>query len=63
MDLFTLVVILIVAGVLMFVVNQYIPMDANIKKILNVVVLVAIVLWVINLFGVFRFLPHIRVGG
>jgi len=63
MDLITFVVVLIVIGILLYVVNTYIPMDANIKKIMNVVVIIAVILWVLNLFGVFASLPHIRVGG
>jgi hypothetical protein len=46
--------------VLLWLVNTYIPMDANIKKIINIVVVVAVVLWIPLLFiGQY---PHIHVG-
>jgi hypothetical protein len=52
MSLLTLIVTLIVAGVLLWLVNTYIPMDGKIKRILNVVVVVAVVLWLLSAFGV-----------
>ena len=52
MSLISLVVTLIVVGVLLWAVNSYIPMDAKIKKILNIVVVIAVVLWLLYAFGV-----------
>lgn len=60
MDLIQLCIVLIVVGVLLWLVNSYIPMDATIKKILNVVVVIAVVLWLLSLF--FGGLPRIHVG-
>jgi len=60
MSLITIVVSLIVVGVLLWLVNTYIPMDGKIKKVLNVVVLVVVVLWLLNVFGVFDHLRNIR---
>ena len=57
MSLITIVITLIVAGVLLWLVNTYIPMDGKIKKILNIVVVVVVVLWLLSVFGV---LDHIR---
>ena len=62
MDLVTLVIYLIVVGVLLYLVNTYIPMDGKIKNILNIVVVVAVVLWLLTVFGVLNRMPHIRVG-
>ena len=62
MDLVSLVVTLIVVGVLLWLVNTYIPMDANIKKILNIVVVIAVVLWLLRVFGVLGDVHTIRVG-
>jgi hypothetical protein len=50
MPLIQLVVILIIIGVLLWLVNSYIPMDATIKRIINVVVIVAVVLWLLFIF-------------
>lgn len=61
MSLITLVITLIVVGVLLWLVNTYIPMDGKIKKILNVVVVVAVVLWLLVAFGVLSQVGDIRV--
>ena len=53
-----LVITLIVIGILLYVVNTYVPMDANVKKILNVVVILCVVLWLLNVFGVFAYLGN-----
>jgi hypothetical protein len=47
MPLIQLVIVLIVIGVLLWLVNTYIPMDPKIKSILNAVVVIAIVLWLL----------------
>ncbi len=52
MSLIALVVTLIVVGVLLYLVNTYIPMAAPIKNIINIVVVIAVVLWLLNVFGV-----------
>jgi hypothetical protein len=52
MSLISLVLTLIVVGVLLWLINTYIPMDAKIKKIINVVVVIAVVLWLLSAFGV-----------
>jgi hypothetical protein len=52
-----IVITLIVIGVLLWLVNTYIPMDANIKKILIAVVVICVVLWLLNMFGAFAYLP------
>jgi hypothetical protein len=62
MPLMNVLLTLIVAGVLLWLVNTYIPMDAKIKQILNVVAVIAVVLWVLNVFGLFSSLGAIRVG-
>ena len=62
MDLIQLVIVLIVVGVLLWLVNSYIPMDSKIKQILNGVVVIAVVLWLLNVFGVLSVFRGIRVG-
>lgn len=51
-SLISLVLVLVLAGVALWAINQYIPMDVKIKKILNVVVVLVIVLWLLYVFGV-----------
>jgi len=62
MPLITIVITLIIAGVLLWLANTYIPMDGKIKKILNIVVVVVVVLWLLNVFGVWGRLQSIRVS-
>ena len=52
MPLINVIIALIVVGVLLWLVNNYIPMDAKIKKILNVVVVICVVVWLLYAFGI-----------
>ncbi len=62
MDLITLVITLIVVGVLLWLVNTYIPMDGKIRKILNIVVVIIIVLWLLQSFGLIGSIRTVQVG-
>lgn len=62
MSLINLVITLIVVGVLLYVVNRFIPMDSKIKSILNAVVVIGVILWLLQVFGVIGNLGNIRVG-
>ena len=62
MPLLNVVVILIVVGVLLWLVNSFIPMDGKIKSILNAVVVIAVVLWLLQAFGVLGSLGNIHIG-
>ncbi len=52
MFLIQLVVGLIIVGVLLWIINTYIPMAGSIKTILNVLVVIVVVMYLLNLFGV-----------
>jgi hypothetical protein len=62
MDLLSIVLVLIVVGVLLWLINAYIPMQPTIKSILNIVVIVVVVLWLLRVFGLLDALPNFRVG-
>jgi hypothetical protein len=62
MPLIQLILTLIVVGVLLWLVNRFIPMAGSIKSILNAVVVIAVVLWLLNVFGLLSFISGIRVG-
>jgi hypothetical protein len=62
MPLVTVIVVLLVVGVLLWLVNSYIPMDGKIKSILNAVVVIFVVLWLLQTFGLLDQLRNIRVG-
>ena len=62
MDLLTVILVFVVVGVLLYLTNQFVPMDARVKNALSIIVVLLLVLWV--LFGVFgNSLPNIRIGG
>ena len=61
MPLLTVLIILIVAGVLLWLVNNYIPMDRKIKSILNIVVVIVVIVWLLKLFGAFEYLKNIQI--
>jgi hypothetical protein len=56
------VITLFVVGILLYLVNRYIPMQGQIKGILNGVVVIVIVLWLLKVFGLFDYLYQFRVG-
>jgi hypothetical protein len=62
MPLLQVLEVLIVVGVLLGLVNRYIPMQGTIKSILNGVVVIAVVLWILNVFGLFHSLARVHVG-
>ena len=62
MPLLQVVIALIVVGVLLWLVNRFIPMAGSIKSILNAVVVIAVVLWLLNVFGLMQSLSNIHIG-
>jgi len=62
MPLLQVVVALIVVGILLWLVNRFIPMAGSIKSILNAVVVIAVVLWLLNIFGLMQSLSNIHIG-
>jgi hypothetical protein len=62
MSLINLIVILIVVGVILWLINNYLPMDGKIKSILNAVVVIAVVLWLLQVFGLLSSLNAIHLG-
>jgi len=61
MSLVGLVLTLVVVGVLLWLLNNYVPMDHKIKTIVNVVVVIVVVLWVLQAMGVLGPLQNIRI--
>ena len=62
MPLINVVLTLLVVGVILWLINRYIPMQGTIKGILNAVVVIAVVLWIVNVFGLFHYISQFRVG-
>ena len=62
MPLINVVIALIVVGVILWLINNYLPMDGKIKRILNGVVVIVVVLWLLQVFGVMGTLTSFRIG-
>jgi len=62
MPLIEIFVVLIVVGILLWLVNNYIPMAGSIKSILNAVVVIVVVVWLLNVFGLMHYITTIHVG-
>ncbi len=61
MPLLTILLVIIVVGVLLWLINSFIPMDHNIKSILNVVVVIILIVWLLKVFGIFSSLMDIHI--
>lgn len=62
MPLLQIAVTLVIVGVLLWLVNRFIPMQGTIKSILNVVVVVCVAIWLLNIFGVLSSLHGVHIG-
>ena len=62
MPLVRVVLVLIVIGLVLSLINRYIPMAGSIKSILNAVVVIAVIVWLLNVFGLLTSFPRIHVG-
>jgi predicted membrane protein len=61
MPLVSLILTLIIVGMVLWLINNYIPMAGSIKTILNVVVVIVVCVWVLNAFGLWTPLVNYRV--
>jgi hypothetical protein len=61
MDLLTVFIVIIIVGVVLYLVNRIIPMETTIKKILNIVVIIFLIIWLLEVLGAFTYLGHIKI--
>ncbi len=61
MSLLTLLIALVAVGVVLYCINQFVPMDAKVKMILNVVVILVLVVWLLQAFGLISAFNDVRV--
>jgi hypothetical protein len=61
MPILTILIVIVVAGVILWLVNSYIPMQRTIKNILNAVVVIILVIWLLNVFGVLDSLKNVTI--
>jgi hypothetical protein len=60
-SLVDIVVILVVVGLVMWLINTYIPMAGAIKSLLNIVVFVVLLIWILQVFGLIGAIPGLRI--
>ena len=61
MPILTIILTIIIVGLLLWIVNSYLPMDGKIKQILNIVVVIILIIWLLKIFGIFAGLDNVRV--
>jgi hypothetical protein len=61
MSLLTVIFVIVLVGVLLWALNQFIPMDSKVRSILNAVVVLLLVFWLLDVFGIVDSLKRIRV--
>jgi len=61
MSLLTIIIVLVVAGVILYLINKYVPMDAKIKTLLNWVVIIFLIIYFLKALGVFDALGRVKV--
>ena len=61
MSLISIIIALVVVGVVLWAINTYIPMDGKIKSILNVVVVIVVAIWLLQVFGILGSIDGVRI--
>jgi hypothetical protein len=52
MSIINVIIVLVVVGLILYLINRFIPMQSTIKSILNIVVIIAVILWLLRAFGI-----------
>ena len=60
MSLLNILITIIIVGVILWIINTFIPMDRKIKKIFNLVVVIALIIWLLKAFGLFTYITNIH---
>jgi predicted membrane protein len=61
MSLLSVIVAIVIVGIVLWIINQFIPMEARVKQILNIVVILILLIWVLQGFGFFGYLRGIKI--
>jgi len=56
-----IIIAIVVVGILLYCINAFVPMDQKVKTILNVVVILVLVVWLLQVFGVIGMLDRVQV--
>jgi len=63
MPLISIIVVLCVVGVILWLIDTYLPLNPTIKRIIEFIVIAVIILWLLQIFGLMGTLNSVRVGG
>ena len=61
MSLLTIILVIVIVGIVLYLVNRFVPMDAKIKTILNWVVVIFLIIYFLKALGVFDFLDDVKI--
>jgi hypothetical protein len=61
MSLLNILIAIVIAGVILWLINNYIPMDRKIRNIFNVVVVIILIVWLLKVFGVVNYLGSMHI--
>lgn len=60
-SILTVIIVLVVVGIVLYLINKYVPMDGKIKTILNWVVVIIVIVWLLRALGVFNSLKNVNI--
>lgn len=61
MSILSILLVIVIVGVILWLINSYVPMDAKIKTILNVVIVLILIIWLLKAFGVLGELGNVKI--
>jgi cytochrome c biogenesis protein CcdA len=61
MPILTIVIVIIGVGVILWLINSFIPMQRTIKRVLNAVIIIILVIWLLKIFGVLDSLQNVQI--
>jgi len=61
MSLMAMVIALVVLGIVLWLINAYLPVDATVKKIINILVILVVVVWILKELGAWEYLFKIKI--
>ena len=61
MSLLSIIIVIVVVGLILYLINTYLPMDAKIKSNLNVVVVIVLIIYLLKVFGLLSGIENVRI--
>lgn len=61
MSLITVIIVLVVVGVILYLINKYVPMDAKVKTILNWAIVIILIIWLLRAVGLFSNIHDVKI--